>query len=113
MEVAGSAEYFRAALEQSFEMFSDQNVTITSYGISGPISLYRTKGNRYAVVPTDMELSVSGRRVKSTGHQIGHYVEGLGWRYVSGDELGGSKVRTFFPDFPKGAEIPEPGTYPL
>jgi hypothetical protein len=102
---AGSREVLLKAMDLVMTSTKAKGAKIVSSRVSGDVKLYQVPGARYAVVPTETIIDLSGRRVKGLGSQIGHQPSSeKRWTYVSSNKLQGRKLRKMFPDFPKGAE---------
>lgn len=103
----GGPQATMRAINQMTALMTSGGMNIESYRVSGPVQLYQTTSNKYAVIPTEMVAELAGQRVRVRSHEVGHLPMGQNrWTYVRKGKTGGLNVRRFFPDFPRGAEPP-------
>ena len=81
-------------------------MTILSWKAIKPYTYLAGNSRKYAIIQYEMEESISGRKMKQTGFQLGIKAPGSSWQFVNGDQITSTIMDQFFPDFPKDAELP-------
>jgi hypothetical protein len=107
LQAMGGKEQVLAAMPALKEEIKQQQISMISWKVQKPYTYLKGAGQWYAVMPYVSEMSMAGKKVKVSGFQLGIKKDGVDWQFVSGDKLTPEILDRFFPDFPKGFELPK------
>ncbi|MEJ0089135.1 MAG: hypothetical protein WDM80_05210 [Limisphaerales bacterium] len=110
LESVGGREKGIEAAQAIKAQMKEQQMAFTSWKARKPYHYITGESHKYAIIPYEMEMTVAGKKLRSTGYQLGIKMPDSKWQFVSGDKLTSEIFEEFFPDFPKTVELPKAQT---
>ena len=95
------------ALNKGVQQMKAQRFAITGYTVSAPGEVVGAGADRFAVVPTALEMKTPTGKLKQKSYLLGVSGDGgRSWTFVDGSELNEERLRTVAPNVPKELKLP-------
>lgn len=107
MEKMGGKEKALAVAKNTGAQMKEQHITMVSWTAKKPYQYVAGTEHQYALVPYDSFITMGDKKLHQTSYEVGVKVGDGKWQFVNGDNITPEVLKQFFPDFPKGVELPK------